>query len=175
MRISTFAILLNQQHDSAVLKKRAARSPVAPRKKEIAMPDDAEQKEVAATNSMTTGWYVVNRTQLIFDVSLKWKTTSMAYRTILLVCACHWVAIVNEEIHDPRSLSASIDGNLWNVDLLYFFRRRLVRKHDDNILSRIETFNLLNRQCVCARGQFLPTQSVPSLQIFRNTRIKRYI
>lgn len=46
---------LNRQRDLAELKKQAARSPAAPRKKEIAMPDGGEQKEVAATNSMTTG------------------------------------------------------------------------------------------------------------------------
>lgn len=36
------------------------------------------------------------------------------------------------------TVAAAIDGNPWNVGLLYFFCCRLVRKYNDNILSNRE-------------------------------------
>lgn len=126
-------------------------SPVAPRKKEIAMPDDVEQKEVAATNSMTTGWYVANRTAYIFDVSFKEKRPAWQAVRLSLNRDCQWR-------NSRRTASSAIDGNLWNVDLLLLLLPPCLASIRITYF-RIENFNSRNRQN--ARDEFSPIVFCP--------------
>lgn len=120
----------------------------------------SEEKEVAAANSMTTGWYVAQQGRLIFDASRK-ETTGTANRTILeglsLNHDCQWR---NPRLQPRRSTECRSPllllpvASFASTTITYF---------------RTENFNSRNRQWLArsAASFFSPPPSLPECNLFR--------